>query len=397
MLLVADGITGGGVLEAYCCSDIAGEYLIQLVSLVRMHLKQTADTLLLALGSVQYIGTGLADAGVNTEVSKLSYERVCHNLEYQSGERLLIRGMSHNRVAVQVGTLDIRYIGRSRHIVKNCVQKLLNTLVSVCGTAEARNRSVLDGSLAECSLHLLFGGLLAVKVLHHQVIIKLTDLLDHLGSVELCIILQVVRNVGNLDIVALVVLIVVCLHLEEVDDALEGLLTADRDLHHDGVLAQTVMNGIYRMEEVGTDNVHLIDKCDSRNVVGISLTPYVLRLGLNTALCVKYADSAVQNTEGSLNLYGKVNVSGSIDDVDSVLQSTRNLLVELLVCPVAGGSSRGDGDTSLLLLLHPVHGRRTLMGIADLVVNTGIIQDTLGQSRLTRIDMGHDSDVSGSL
>src|SRR5699024_5361836 len=58
---------------------------------------------------------------------------------------------------------------------------------------------------------------------------------------------------------------------------------------------------------------------------------------------------------------------------------------------------RSDGDTSLLLLLHPVHGSSTFMGIADLIVYTSIIQNTLGQCGLTRIDMSHNSDISGSL
>ena len=55
MLLVADGITGGGELEAYCCSDIAGVNLVKLHSLVCVHLKDTANTLLLALCCIQHI------------------------------------------------------------------------------------------------------------------------------------------------------------------------------------------------------------------------------------------------------------------------------------------------------------------------------------------------------
>ena len=49
MLLVADGITGRRRLEADSGSDISGVNLVKLLSLVGMHLKDTANTLFLAL------------------------------------------------------------------------------------------------------------------------------------------------------------------------------------------------------------------------------------------------------------------------------------------------------------------------------------------------------------
>lgn len=48
-------------------------------------------------------------------------------------------------------------------------------------------------------------------------------------------------------------------------------------------------------------------------------------------------------------LQGEVDVARGVDDVDAV------------VFPVASGGGRGDGDAALLLLLHPVHRRRTLV------------------------------------
>ena len=38
MLLITDGITCCGKLKSYCCSDITGIYLVQLCSLVCVHL-----------------------------------------------------------------------------------------------------------------------------------------------------------------------------------------------------------------------------------------------------------------------------------------------------------------------------------------------------------------------
>ena len=65
--------------------------------------------------------------------------------------------------------------------------------------------------------------------------------------------------------------------------------------------------------------------------------------------------------------------------------------------PVAGGSCGGDGDTTLLLLNHPVHGSAAVVNLADLVVDAGVVQNTLGSRSLTSIDMGHNADISRHL
>ena len=91
MILITESITGRCGLETNGSCDITGEYLIEIHSLVCMHLKQTAYTLLLTLGRVQAVGTVLEGTGVHSEVSKLTYERVGHNLECKCRERCIIR------------------------------------------------------------------------------------------------------------------------------------------------------------------------------------------------------------------------------------------------------------------------------------------------------------------
>ena len=68
--------------------------------------------------------------------------------------------------------------------------------------------------------------------------------------------------------------------------------------------------------------------------------------------------------------------------------------VDLHTIPVTGGSSRGDGDTTLLLLLHPVHGGGTIMNFTDLVVDAGVEKDALGGRGLASVDMRHDANVA---
>jgi len=75
-------------------------------------------------------------------------------------------------------------------------------------------------------------------------------------------------------------------------------------------------------------------------------------------------------------------VTGGVDDVDLVL------------VPEAGHGGRRDRDAALLLLLHPVGRRGTVVRLTELVVDARVEQDALGRRRLAGIDVRHDADVA---
>ena len=68
-------------------------------------------------------------------------------------------------------------------------------------------------------------------------------------------------------------------------------------------------------------------------------------------------------------------------------------VVTAVAFPETGRRRAGNRDTSLLLLLHPVHRRRTLVHLANLVRDARVIKDTFGGGSLTGIDVGHDADI----
>jgi hypothetical protein len=65
--------------------------------------------------------------------------------------------------------------------------------------------------------------------------------------------------------------------------------------------------------------------------------------------------------------------------------------------PVTGSRSGSDGDTTLLLELHVIHGSRAFVHFTDLIVDTGIEKHALCSRRLAGIDVGHDADVTNSV
>ena len=79
-------------------------------------------------------------------------------------------------------------------------------------------------------------------------------------------------------------------------------------------------------------------------------------------------------------------MSGGVNDV--------NVVLLVAVGPVQSCCRRGDGDTTLLLLLHPVHGSRTVVYFTNLVVHTSVVEDALGGGRLAGIYVGSDTNVA---
>ena len=170
--------------------------------------------------------------------------------------------------------------------------------------------------------------------------------------------------------------------LDQVDDALELILGADRKLDRQRVGAEPVLHRLDRVVEVGADPVHLVDEGDARDLVLVGLAPDRLGLGLDAGDGVEDRDGAVEDAQRALDLDGEVDVAGRVDDVDAV------------VLPLACRRGRGDRDAALLLLLHPVHDGGALVDLAHLVGAAGVIEDALGRRGLTRVDVRHDSDVA---
>src|SRR5699024_3199086 len=81
---------------------------------------------------------------------------------------------------------------------------------------------------------------------------------------------------------------------------------------------QAVMQHLHAAEEIGAHRVHLVDIDHAGNLVLVRLTPDGLALGFNAALGRQNGDRAVQDAQAALNLNGKVNVAGGVNDVDAV-------------------------------------------------------------------------------
>ena len=176
-------------------------------------------------------------------------------------------------------------------------------------------------------------------------------------------------------------------HLDEVDDALEVGLGADRQLHDRGLDAEALVQRVDAEIEVGADLIHLVDEDQTRNVVLVGLAPDRLGLRLDALVAVEQRDGAVEHAQRALDFDGEVHVAGRVDDVEAVHAPVAAL-------PEGRGRSGRDRDAALLLLLHPVHGRGAVMDFADLVGLAGVVEHALGGRGLAGIDVGHDAEIT---
>ena len=86
------------------------------------------------------------------------------------------------------------------------------------------------------------------------------------------------------------------LHADEVDDALEFVLRAERQLNYDWIGPEPVAHHLHRDEEVGADLVHLVDEDHARHAVFVRLPPHRLGLRLHALVRVKQRHRAVEHT-----------------------------------------------------------------------------------------------------
>ena len=132
MVLIAQRLAGGGVLQADDGDDVTCLAVVDVDLLGCVHLEQTADALALAANGVVRVGAGIQATGVDADVGELADERVGHDLERQSGERRLLVSLAGlGLLGVGVGALDCRNVERARQVVDDGVEQFLHALVLV--------------------------------------------------------------------------------------------------------------------------------------------------------------------------------------------------------------------------------------------------------------------------
>ncbi len=186
LLLVAQRVTGLGVLQAHDGHDLAGADRRDLLTLVGVHLVDLADPLLAAVDRVEHRGARLELAGVDADVDQLAEVRVGGDLVGQAGERLGRRtaaGRSTSSSSLTEWPWMRVDVERRGQVLHDRVEQGLDALVLERGAAQHRVDLVGQGGATDRGLELLDGELLALEVLLHDLVVGLGQRLEQLLAV----------------------------------------------------------------------------------------------------------------------------------------------------------------------------------------------------------------------
>jgi len=168
---------------------------------------------------------------------------------------------------------------------------------------------------------------------------------------------------------------------DQIDHSDKPIFHADGNLGDEGKGPQAFNHHLHRPKEIRSDSVHLIDKGQFRNPIFIGLMPHGLGLRLHSFDRTEDRNRPIQHTQRTLYFNREVHMTGGIDNMNDAS------------FPFDRCHSRGDRNSPFLFLLHPVHGGCPIIYLSHAVGLLGIEKDSLGDSRLSSIDVGHKPNI----
>ena len=172
------------------------------------------------------------------------------------------------------------------------------------------------------------------------------------------------------------------LHGDQVDDALEALAVADRQLQGRRA-GDAVLQPVHHAAPVGVLLVHPVDDDEGRQVRGAHEVPQVLRGDLETAVGLDDKHDAFDDPQGRVDVSPEIVHARRVDDVD---------LVALEFRP---GHAGGDGLLALDFLLEEIEQGAAVVDAALAADLSGDVEHRIGQAGLADAvgaDQGHVAD-----
>ena len=163
--------------------------------------------------------------------------------------------------------------------------------------------------------------------------------------------------------------------------ALELTAAADGPVHGIGADPELVLQLLHKLIGAARFAVELIYKGKDRDMAHGAYLKKLARLRLDALCSVNDHDGGVRCHEGTVGVLREVLMAGGVKDVDAV-----TLVLKL-------HDRGGDGDTALLLKLHPVGDGMARRGLAldraCHLYRPAVKQQLLGKRCFTRVRVGY--------
>ena len=284
----------------------------------------------------------------------------------------------------RVGALDVRDRARLRrrgHALDDQVEQRVRAEVLRRDAAGDREDLAARDGVLERVRDLLDAELLALEVLLHQRLVGLDDLVEQLLAVLLDESGQLVRDRARLRLL-LALGARVGAHVEDVDDAGQLVLGADRQLDGDAARRELLLHLAERAEEVGALPVEHVDEEDARDPELVGALPDARRPDLDAHDAAEDEQRPLDDPERAARLALEARVAGDVDEV------------QLPALPLRVRERERDRHLPLLLVVVPVGDRRARVDRAEAVRLAGLEEQRLDERGLARAAVADDGDVA---
>ena len=362
LVALGEPVAGVGLLELGHRADVARPERVGLLEVLALRHEQLPDALLVMGARVQHVRVVRDRALVDAEEVDAARVRVGARLEHV-GEHLAV-GV---RLERHVLDLERAVLDRRGQVVDDRVEQAVGGQAGGGHAAGDREDVPVVGAVLERGDDLVVRDLLALQVALHQRLGVLGHLVHQLLAVLLREVGQVVRD---RDLGAAPVVVLVRLHVDEVDHAARVVLGADRDLGRHHVRPEGVLERVERAEEVGplaVEHVHVDEAGDAELLRAL---PQPLRADLDAEHAVDDEHGRLADPQRAERVGDERRLAGRVDEVD------------LHVPPLERRERGGDRHPARLLVLVGVRDRRTVGHRAESGGRAGLVQEGLVQRRL---------------
>ena len=303
-------------------------------------------------------------------------ERVGTRLE-DVGEQLLV-GHRLERHALD---LEAAVLDRARQVLDDRVEEAVGGEVACRHAACHREDVAVVRLVLEGLDDLVVVDLLALEVALHEVLVDLGDLVHELLAVLLGLGLKVVGDRDLLGVLATGAVVLVGLHVDEVDDAADLVLGADGDLGGDRVRPEGGLERLQRAEEVGALAVEHVHEDQAGDVELLGALPQASGGDLDAHHRVDDEDRRLAHAQRAERVGDEARLARGVEEVD------------LAVHPFERAQRRRDRHPARLLVVVGVRDRRAVGHRAEPVGRARLVQQRLVQRGLAGAAMADERHV----
>ena len=357
------------LLELRDGADVALAELGYLRVVLALQVEQLADPLFRVCAPVDDVRVGLERAVEDPEDVDAARERIGDRLEDERRGAPAVDG-------------DRRALARRRGdaLDEQIEQRRRPEVLRGDAARHGKNLTARDRVL-ERLRNFLGPELLAVEVALHQTLVGLDDRVEELLAVLVHLRLHLRGDLARAAF-ALAAWIHVRLHVEEVDDALQLVLRADRDVHRDAFVGQLLPHRVEHAEEVCALAVEHVHEEDAREPGFFGTRPVTRCLHLDAHHGADAEERAFDDAQRCNRVALEAGVAGCVDQVD------------LASLPLEVTDGRRERHLAPLLVIVPVADRGARLDRAQPVRRLGLEEQRLDERGLSRPTVSDDGDVA---